>query len=119
MFLYSSIQFQIPQVLLRTRTHFGVVVSQNLAKMCIISSHRPPRTFRSKLNVGTLNIRGLNTDFKKDVANDMRKYQLSLMAIQETKLKTEGFNDITPENTKKNTIHITLTVNKINIMVWE
>ncbi len=57
---------------------FEVKVSQYLPKTYIISSHKPLRTFRSKLNVGTLNIRGLNTDLKEQhVANDMRKYQLT------------------------------------------
>eukprot|EP00112_Aurelia_sp_Birch-Aquarium-sp1_P000008 Seg1.8 transcript_id=Seg1.8/GoldUCD/mRNA.D3Y31 product="hypothetical protein" protein_id=Seg1.8/GoldUCD/D3Y31 len=51
---------------------------------------------RSKLNVGTLNVRGLNTDLQKiQLANDMQKYQLSVLAIQETKLKSEGIFEIT------------------------
>ncbi len=59
--------------------------------MCIIS----PRIKITKFNVGTLNVRGLNTDVKKHhVANDMQKYQLSLLAIQEMKLKENGTTDI-------------------------
>eukprot|EP00794_Sanderia_malayensis_P004055 gene4055-4606_t len=53
-------------------------------------------TLKCNLNVGTLNVRGLNTELKKlQVANDMSRYKLSILAIQETKLKEEGVTEIT------------------------
>ena len=61
----------------------------------------PHGMLRSKLNVGTLNLRGLNTDLKKiQLANDMQKYELSVLAIQETKLKSEGIFEITSSDRK-------------------
>lgn len=48
-----------------------------------------------KFNVGTLNIGGLNTDVKKHpFASTMQKYQLSLLGIQEMKLKENGTTGI-------------------------
>eukprot|EP00794_Sanderia_malayensis_P021081 gene21081-23137_t len=66
--------------------------------MCVI----PPRIAKIKLNVGTLNVRGLNSDAKKQhVANDMNRYQLSILAIQETKLKESGVIDIKTSDGKQ------------------
>ena len=52
-------------------------------------------TARYSFNVGTLNVRGLNSESKKiQLANDMTKYQLTAMAIRETKLKKGGVIEI-------------------------
>ena len=59
-------------------------------------------TTRYSFNIGTLNVRGLNSESKKiQLANDMAKYQLTAMAIQETKLKKEGVIEINTSNNRK------------------
>lgn len=70
--------------------------------MCQIRKNTQIGTLRCKLNIGTLNVRGLNTDLEKSqVANDMLRYQLSILAIQETKLKQEGVTEITTTDKSK------------------
>ena len=70
--------------------------------MSLNKRQTPPRTVRTNLNVGTLYVRGLNSDLKKQqLANDMSKYNITILAIQETKLKEEGITEIITSDKKK------------------
>ena len=47
------------------------------------------------LNIGTLNLRGIQEEHQqKDLANDMTKYNIQIMAVQETHLKGTGCKTI-------------------------
>jgi len=70
--------------------------------MCQVKKPTSSRSLRTKFNVGTLNVRGLNSDLKKQqLATDMSKYQLAILAIQETKFKEEGISEIQTPDKKR------------------
>ena len=70
--------------------------------MCQVKKPSSSRTLRTNFNVGTLNVRGLNSDLKKhQLATHMSKYQLAILAIQETKFKEEGISEIQTPDKKK------------------
>ena len=71
--------------------------------MCQVKKPTSSRSLRTNFNVGTLNVRGLNSDLKtQQFATDMSKYQLAILAIQESKFKEEGISEIQTPDKKKN-----------------
>ena len=70
--------------------------------MCQAKRPSSSRPLRKNFNVGTLNVRGLNSNLKiQQLATDMSKYQLAILAIQETKFKEEGISEIQTPDKKK------------------
>ena len=64
---------------------------------------------RNLLKVGSFNIRGINSDLKKcNLATDMERYKLDVLAIQETHIKGNqdiGVETLTSEQGKKFTFY--------------
>jgi len=51
----------------------------------------PINAKRPTINIGKLNVRGLNKYFKNcQLANDMRRYKLQILALQDTKINEDG-----------------------------
>ena len=60
------------------------------------------------INIGTLNVRGLQTEqSKEDLANDMDKYNIQILAVQETHLKGTGTITIRSSNRKTYKLYYT------------
>ena len=75
--------------------------------MCQVKKPSSSRPLRKNFNVGTLNVRGLNSDLKiQQLATNMSKYQLAILAIPETKFKEEGISEIqTPDKKSYDVYH--------------
>jgi len=59
------------------------------------------------LVIGTLNCRGIQSDIKKmQLANDMVKYKIYILAIQETHIKENSMPNITAECGKNFSLHL-------------
>ena len=54
------------------------------------------------MNFGSLNVRGIITDFKKQqLADDLEKYKCHITAIQETHIDNDDITEIKTSDNKK------------------
>ena len=71
-----------------------------------------------KLNIGSLNVQGMNDSWKKKcIRKDLDKYDLNILALQETKTKGTLLETITTEREERLSTFSKQIVIKTNTMV--
>jgi len=86
--------------------------------MCQVKRPSSSRSLRTNFNVGTLNVRGLNSDLKKQqLATDMSKYQLAILAMQETKFKKKVYQRYKHLIRRRAMMYTMQQIQKVNTMV--